>query len=133
MPALAQATKMGHIFLLDPQTGEPLYPVEERPVPQTDIPGEPIYPKWLFYYYCTHLRHVADPRFCVDISGYLERKMQSITAYHSQFVAPEKNRRIVEWVEQVAGYMGSRIGTQAAEPFFTREPIGLTTLDSLVM
>ncbi len=37
---LAQATKMGHIFLLDRVTGEPLYPVEERPVPQTDVAGE---------------------------------------------------------------------------------------------
>ena len=38
--AVAQATKMGHIFLLDRETGVPLYPVEERPVPQTDVPGE---------------------------------------------------------------------------------------------
>jgi quinoprotein glucose dehydrogenase len=39
-PALAQATKMGHVFLLDRETGEPLYPVEERPVPQGGVPGE---------------------------------------------------------------------------------------------
>lgn len=40
VPALVQATKMGHVFILDRETGEPLYPVEERPVPQTDVPGE---------------------------------------------------------------------------------------------
>ena len=40
VPAVAQATKMGHVFLLDRETGEPLFPVEERPVPQTDVPGE---------------------------------------------------------------------------------------------
>ncbi len=40
IPALAQATKMGHLFLLNRETGEPIYPVEERPVPQTHIPGE---------------------------------------------------------------------------------------------
>ena len=34
VPALAQATKMGHLFLLDRRTGVPLFPVEERPVPQ---------------------------------------------------------------------------------------------------
>jgi quinoprotein glucose dehydrogenase len=39
-PAIAQATKMGHVFLLDRQTGEPLYPVEERPVPQEPVAGE---------------------------------------------------------------------------------------------
>ncbi|MCG3170829.1 MAG: Quinate/shikimate dehydrogenase (quinone) [Pseudomonadales bacterium] len=39
-PALAQATKTGHLFLLHRETGQPLYPVEERPVPQSDVPGE---------------------------------------------------------------------------------------------
>jgi len=38
--AVAQATKMGHLFLLDRETGKPIYPVEERAVPQTDVPGE---------------------------------------------------------------------------------------------
>lgn len=40
IPALVQATKMGHVFILDRETGEPVFPVEERPVPQTEIPGE---------------------------------------------------------------------------------------------
>jgi len=40
IPALVQATKMGHVFVLDRRTGEPIYEVEERPVPQTDVPGE---------------------------------------------------------------------------------------------
>ncbi len=95
------------------------------------IPGEPIYPRWLFYYYCTHLRHVANPSFLIDITGYLERKLDSIKAYDTQFVRPEKNRRVVEWVAQAAGYFGSRIGTNAAEPFYTREPLGLTSLNSV--
>ncbi len=38
--ALAQATKMGHVFLLDRETGIPIYPVEERPVPPSDVAGE---------------------------------------------------------------------------------------------
>lgn len=40
IPALAQATKIGHLFLLNRITGEPLFPVEERTVPQTTVPGE---------------------------------------------------------------------------------------------
>ncbi len=43
-PGLVQATKMGHIFLLDRETGQPLYPVEERPVPQGGVPGEQLAP-----------------------------------------------------------------------------------------
>ncbi len=40
VPAVAQATKVGNIFLLNRETGAPLFPVEERPVPQSTVPGE---------------------------------------------------------------------------------------------
>ncbi len=43
-PGVLQATKMGHIFLLDRETGEPLYPVEERPVPRGGVLGEALSP-----------------------------------------------------------------------------------------
>ena len=39
-PAVAIATKMGRIFVLDRRTGVPLLPVEERAVPTSDVPGE---------------------------------------------------------------------------------------------
>jgi quinoprotein glucose dehydrogenase len=38
--AVAQSTKVGNLFLLDRLTGKPLFPVEERAVPQSEIPGE---------------------------------------------------------------------------------------------
>jgi quinoprotein glucose dehydrogenase len=38
--ALAAGSKTGHLFLLDRKTGKPLFPVEERRVPQSDVPGE---------------------------------------------------------------------------------------------
>ena len=44
VPALIQATKMGHLFFLDRRSGEPLLPVEERPVPQGGVPGEKLSP-----------------------------------------------------------------------------------------
>jgi quinoprotein glucose dehydrogenase len=40
VPAVAFATKVGHIFVLNRENGKPIFPVEERPVPQTDVPGE---------------------------------------------------------------------------------------------
>src|ERR1035437_5709806 len=40
IPAVAQITKMGLLFVFDRVTGEPVYGVEERPVPETAIPGE---------------------------------------------------------------------------------------------
>jgi quinoprotein glucose dehydrogenase len=40
IPAVAIGTKMGHTFVLNRQTGEPLFGVEERPVPKSDVAGE---------------------------------------------------------------------------------------------
>jgi len=38
--AVAQITKTGFVFVLDRDTGAPLFPIVETPVPQTDLPGE---------------------------------------------------------------------------------------------
>jgi len=38
--ALAQASKQGFLYVFDRATGKPLWPIEERPVPPSDIPGE---------------------------------------------------------------------------------------------
>lgn len=38
--AVAQTTKQGFVFLFDRATGEPLFPIEERPVPASTVPGE---------------------------------------------------------------------------------------------
>ena len=40
VPAVAQITKMGILFAFDRVTGKPLYGMEERPVPQSTVPGE---------------------------------------------------------------------------------------------
>ncbi|NUZ04772.1 pyrroloquinoline quinone-dependent dehydrogenase [Piscinibacter koreensis] len=43
-----QATKQGFVFVLDRETGRPLFPVEERPVPQGGAPGEHVAPTQVF-------------------------------------------------------------------------------------
>jgi quinoprotein glucose dehydrogenase len=40
LAAVAVGSKTGHLFLLERETGKPLFPVEERPVPKSDVPGE---------------------------------------------------------------------------------------------
>ncbi|MDX1639510.1 MAG: PQQ-binding-like beta-propeller repeat protein [Balneolaceae bacterium] len=42
--AVAQPTKQGYIFLFNRETGEPLFEIEEHPVPDSDIPGEYAWP-----------------------------------------------------------------------------------------
>jgi quinoprotein glucose dehydrogenase len=44
VPAVIVGTKTGMLFVLHRETGEPLMPVEERPVPQSDVPGESSWP-----------------------------------------------------------------------------------------
>jgi quinoprotein glucose dehydrogenase len=42
--ALVQLSKQGYAYVLDRVTGEPLWPIEERPVPASDVPGERAWP-----------------------------------------------------------------------------------------
>ncbi len=44
VPAVAQVTKTGFTFVFHRETGEPLFPIEERPVPQAAAPGEKPWP-----------------------------------------------------------------------------------------
>ena len=42
--AVAQIAKSGFVFLFDRESGEPLFPIEERAVPPSDLPGEQAWP-----------------------------------------------------------------------------------------
>jgi quinoprotein glucose dehydrogenase len=42
--AVAQATKQGFVFVFDRVTGEPVWPIDERAVPASDVPGEQAWP-----------------------------------------------------------------------------------------
>jgi len=42
--AVAQMTKMGLVFLFERETGKPIFPIEERPVPKSTVPGEEVWP-----------------------------------------------------------------------------------------
>lgn len=43
-PIVAQATKQGFVYTFNRETGEPLWPIEEKPVPASKIPGEKLSP-----------------------------------------------------------------------------------------
>ena len=98
---------------------------------KTDIPGEPWYPKRVIYYYCTHLRMNFNPTFCIDISAQIEKKMEAIGCYASQFTRNAAGE-VPAMVRTINGYFGTRIATAYAEPFFTHEVLGLSGLSELV-
>jgi glucose dehydrogenase len=44
IPALALTTKSGYMYILNRETGQPIFGVEERRVPESDVPGEAAFP-----------------------------------------------------------------------------------------
>ena len=75
-------------------------------------------------------RHVL-PSFIVDISDFLEEKMDAIKAHKSQFYNPESteletrltDKNFMDDIENRSRYFGSLIGVKAGEPFFVREAL----------
>jgi len=54
-PAVAVGSKTGNLFILDRLTGKPVFGVEERPVPKSDVPGEETSPTQPFPILPAHL------------------------------------------------------------------------------
>jgi LmbE family N-acetylglucosaminyl deacetylase len=96
-----------------------------------DLGRPPLYPRWVFYYYCSHLRRVPDPSFIMDTSSFANPKTRAIAAYRSQFADNPANVKVPEWIAAADRYFGSRIGTMAGEPFYCKEPLGLRGLEGL--
>jgi len=115
---VAQATKFGFLYVLDRVTGEPLWPVEERPVPHSDMPGEISWPTQPF--------PIAPPPFARqkftldDINPYLdpeERKRIRNTLVNARnegiFTPPAYNR---DQIEVPGEHGGANQGSTAADP-----------------
>lgn len=98
---------------------------------KSDIPGDPAPIPRMLHFFCNHYKLHPDPSFVFDISGQLERKLEAIRVYRSQFNEERGNLGIFERVATHARYWGGLIGAQAGEVFFSREPLRMTCLDSL--
>jgi quinoprotein glucose dehydrogenase len=69
IPVVVQNTKMGFVFILNRETGEPVFPVEERPVPQSAELGEWLSPTQPFPTSPPPL-HPIDPVTSDDVFGF---------------------------------------------------------------
>ncbi len=75
----------------------------------------------------------VEPSFIVDISEFLDQKMESIKAHASQFYNPDSNepetrltdRGFLAELENRSRYFGSLIGVAAGEPFYVRESLNI--------
>jgi quinoprotein glucose dehydrogenase len=77
--AVAQVTKQGYVFVFNRETGEPLFPIKETPVPQSDIPGEQSWPTQpLPVKPAPYARQVIREQ---DISPYAENRQELIDSF----------------------------------------------------
>lgn len=99
---------------------------------KTDLPGEAHFPERIIYFFSVHWRLHIQPSFVLDISEHIDKKMQALACYHSQFIAgrPESPTFLDE-VRDRARYWGWTIGTRYGEPFLCREVVGLRSLQDL--
>ena len=110
---------------------------------KSDMPGEAYWPPKMLYFFSIHLRIHPQPAFVFDITPHIDTKMSAIRSYESQFVTGRPlpaalgaglptPPTILDDIRDRARYWGWTIGVPFAEPFASREEIGLRDLRSLV-
>jgi bacillithiol biosynthesis deacetylase BshB1 len=75
----------------------------------------------------------VQPSFVVDVSDFLEAKMDAIRAHSSQFYDPNSSepetrltsRTFLDELEARSRYFGSLIGVEAGEPYYVREALNI--------
>jgi N-acetylglucosamine malate deacetylase 1 len=97
-------------------------------VHNADVDGDPFRPRKLLY--ClTYAEHAPKPTFVLDISDVMERKLEAIFAFASQFegrtamgdVFPGGDRPLRQQIEALHAHYGSWIRSRFGEPYWTRE------------
>jgi len=85
----------------------------------TKIPleGESWYPKKIIRFFSNHLRINLTPSFVIDISDFLEKKIEACKAYESQF----GSFQVEDYIKTFARYWGLLARTEYAEPFYNHE------------
>jgi len=102
---------------------------------KSDIPGEPFHPARILYYFSVHLRIVERPSFVLDVTAELDAKVAALNCYRSQLVdnQPPGRPGVIDSVCDRTRFWGHLAGVGHAEPFASREPVGLSGLDSLLL
>lgn len=102
---------------------------------KSDIPGTPFHPSRILYYFSVHLRIVERPSLLIDISEQYEAKLAALRCYRSQLVDNQAagERGVIEAVADRARFWGNLVGTRHAEPFASREPVGLSGLGEFLL
>jgi len=100
---------------------------------KSDIPGEPCYPKHIFYYLSSHFKVHVTPSFILDISKEFEKKLQIARVYQSQFAYDDERwKYISSSLTAKNHYYGNLIRADYGEPFMCKEQIGLSDIRDIL-
>jgi quinoprotein glucose dehydrogenase len=97
---VAQASKNGYLYVLNRVTGEPIWPIPERPVPPSDVPGEKLSPTQPF--------PTKPPPF--------ERMKYTVDDIDTKLLTPEERAR---WVELISKARNEGLYTPISRDYFT--------------
>lgn len=139
----------GHIRDLRPDTVIAMWPEARHPdhreasalahdaaftagLRKAPVEGDPFRPRKVLYA-MAYREHAPKPTFVVDITPQMDRKLEAIFAYGSQFegkkgmgeVYPGGQRELREQLRVHAAYYGSLIRVEYGEPFWTRETMAV--------
>lgn len=101
------------------------------------IPQEAWRPKQVYHY--IQWKNL-EPDFVVDVSGFMDKKMEAVKAYSSQFydpnstepTSPISNKNFLDSVLYRAQDLGRLVGVEAAEGFNTERYVAVNSFDNLV-
>ena len=99
---------------------------------KSEISGEPWEASKIYYFYAIHLRSNINPSFIVDVSQDFHKKLLALKSYKSQFIENEKNAFVFDYLKNQAQYFGYLIKRDYAEPFVSREGIGINDIRDLI-
>jgi hypothetical protein len=102
---------------------------------KSDMAGTPFHPARILYYFSIHLRIVERPSLLMDISQFTHQKRDVLEAYRSQIVdnQPAGLPGVIDRVLDRNRYWGIMAGVESAEPFASREPVGLKSLRDMTL
>jgi bacillithiol biosynthesis deacetylase BshB1 len=94
-------------------------------------------PKYVFHYIQDRF---LQPSFVVDISDYMDKKIESVLAYRTQFFNPDLNEpqtyisspEFLDSVKARAMMLGKRVGVRFAEGFISEKLIAIDNFDAFI-
>ncbi len=99
---------------------------------KTDMAGEPWYPKKMLLYYASHLPHIPDPAFILDVSEVFDKKIDACKEYRSQLAATGREKEYIDRLLAAGLFYGSMIGAKYGEPVFLRDELGLKNIRDII-